>query len=732
MVINTMRRAGAVFWLALAVVQFIPAITINTDNARLHAEALRNTYPRPEGSEGERNALEYVGSVLDPTGANYTVRDFADLDDGHSFSRMVDISIRGRSPETLLLMVPLSHPDTAGPDEDGSASLAATLALVEAAARGGSNLSFRIVILGAEHGTTPPYPLGSRLFLRDYFPDSDTAALYLDANQPFIVLETGGGGEVAPSWLLAAAVDSARAAQLTPRVRAGLNQLHRMGISSAPEPLVELLRAGIPAIHLGSQPGEFGPASVADSAAAIARLLQNFVTRFESDIPSDWDRHYLYFQLGRRHVVVPENVYLIILLGVVFGALLYALIARRQLGRYIRTIARNFWNLPVLFLLIFAFLSAGSLLLDLFLIVRRFPTLWQHNPMSYVSLKLALSVLLFSLAAQLLRMLPLSKNGSFYSASALFVLFVDIILFSVLNLSFSYYFVWAFLLSFLFSILRHRILKLLTLITAPILMVIVAIEVLAVPELRVAEILLLSPRGNLVLSFVTLPFLLMLIRLDFLIRHPIAGRRSFALRMVTIGSAAVSVALLVFILVSTPYSPTNPQPIAVTERVDYESFTRDLTLSSPAPLGEFTISYLDETEEVSTGSRTWEVSSDRVPDVLSVRLNTADFLDRNQARLTVDAPLPLEEVEVLFSSEQPMTIYDADFPYRLAPDRLTAEIFIGRRPRLPLVINYTTTSDTAPRIEVIARSSVHPDQILVEKAQALVTSTLEIRTVLNP
>ncbi|MCK4515808.1 MAG: hypothetical protein KAU31_11150, partial [Spirochaetaceae bacterium] len=207
-----MRRAGAVLWLALAVVQFIPAITIDTDNARLHAEALRNTYPRPEGSEGERNALEYVSSVLDSIGVDYTVRDFADLDDGHSFSRIVDISIRGRTNETLLLFVPLSHSDRAGPDDDGSASLAATLALVEAAARGESNLSFRVAILGAEHGTTPPYPLGSRLFLRDYFPDSDTVALYLDANQPGIVLDTGGGGEVAPSWLVTAAVDSAREA----------------------------------------------------------------------------------------------------------------------------------------------------------------------------------------------------------------------------------------------------------------------------------------------------------------------------------------------------------------------------------------------------------------------------------------------------------------------------------------------------------------------------------------
>jgi hypothetical protein len=263
-------------------------------------------------------------------------------------------------------------------------------------------------------------------------------------------------------------------------------------------------------------------------------------------------------------------------------------------------------------------------------------------------------------------------------------------------------------------------------------MALVAIQVLSVPELRVTDILLLSPRGNLVLSFVTLPFFLMLIRLDFLIRHPTTGRRSYALRMVTYGSAAVSVALLVFILVSRPFTPANPQPIAVIERVDYESFTRTLTISSPAPLGSFTISSFGQVDEVSTGSRTWETSTERMPDVLSVRLSTADFLDRNQARLTVDSALPLEDVEVMFFAESPMTIYDAEFPYRLAPDRLSAQIFIGKRPRLPLVINYTTTRETTPRIEVVARSSVNPDPIEVERPQAAVTTTLEIRTVLNP
>ena len=731
MVFNTMRRAGAILWLALAAVQSISAISIQPERARLHAEAFRNTYPRPEGSTGERQALDYIATVLDAAGARYEVRDFSELANGHSFSRIVDVIVQGSSPQTILLVAPLNHPDRADPDEDRSASIAAALALVEAAVEFRQPLTYRVLFLGAEFGDSPPYPLGTRLFASNYFPDEHVLALYLDVSQPGVVIETGGAGRVTPSWLVSAAKESAHAAGLMPKVRSSLNQLHRLGISDPPEPLAHLLAAGVPAVYLRSQPGPFAPAHASETAARLTSMLARLAGSFEQDIPSQWDRHYLFFSLGRSHLVIPETVYLVVLLGVFFAMLLYALISRRQLGRYLRTIARNFWNLPVLFVLIFAFLTAGTLLLNLFLLARRFPSLWQYHPLAYVTLKITLSVLLFSLAAQLLRLLPLSKNGSFYSAAALFVLFVDIIIFSIINLSLSYYFIWAFALAFLFSILRHRVLKLIALVIAPLLLVQVALEVLAIPEIRVSQLLLLSPRGNLVLSFVTLPFLLMLIRLDFLVRHPVKGRRSFALRLVTIVTAAIAVGLLVFVLVSSPFDPVNPQPITATERVDYESFTHKLSLESPAPLGTFTVTFSGRDEEVATASRNWETSTERVPDVLSVRLSTVDFLDRNQVRLFIDSPLPLEQVRVLLTSDEPMTIYDVDFPYQLAPQRTSAEIFIGRRPPLPVVVNYTTTRDTEPRIEVVAQSSTHPEPLRIEKPQATVTSELIVRTVIG-
>ena len=731
MVFNTMRRAGAVLWLVLAAVQSISAVNIDPDTARAHAEAIRNNYPRLENSPGERQTVSYIREVLDTLNASYQITGFEDFEGGYSYSSSIDVQIPGNATDTLFIFVPIDHAEDRTPDMDGSASVAAALAFTEAALRENSPISYRVVFLGAESGD-PATPLGTRNFLRRFFPETALGGIYLDANDAIPVVETGGGGETAPSWLVRAVADASRRAGMTPRVQSGINQLHRMGFSTERRALVDLLGAGVPTVAVSSVPDQFGPSPVAETAVSLANLIGSVADELRLGIPTEWDRHYLYVGVGRRQIVIPEYVYLPLLIATVFATLLYALVARRQLAKYLRTIGRNSWNLPVLFVLIFLFLSAGTLLLDLFLLVRRFPTLWESFPSSYVGLKLSLSVLLFSLAAQLLRHLPLSKNGSFYSAAAIFVLFTDVVLASILNVTLGSYFLWAYLFSFFFSIVPRRVPKLLLLMFAPIPMVVAAIQVLAIPELRFAETLLLSTRGNLLLSFVTLPFLLMLIRLDFLVRHPVAGRRSYALGIVTVVAAGFTAVLVVFIFIRPVFTEARPQPIEVVERIDYEAFTRDLDVRSPAPLGEFEIEFLGETEQVSTRAREWTRSVQRIPDVLSLRLSTVDFLDRNQARLTVDSPTPLDSVKILLSSESPMTIYDVDLPYRLSQDRLSASIFVGRRPPLPLEINYTTAIETAPRIEVVAGSSFHPNPILLGKKTAAIDSRLEIRTVLNP
>ncbi|HKJ86543.1 MAG TPA: hypothetical protein VKA06_10735, partial [Spirochaetia bacterium] len=560
MVINTMRRVALALWLALIVVALSPALTVDLADARVHAEAVRSTFPREENSSGEAALIAYIESVASSIDARLEILDFSDYADGHSFSRILEVTIPGTGASTAIIAVPLNHPEGVAPDADRSASVAAALAVMEAAAREPLRPTIRFLFPGAEHGDGPGYPKGTRRFLEGYFAEEPHALLYLDASRLPLVMETGAAGYVAPSWLLRSVVDAAQANELPIEVRAGINQLHRLGISSSPPALGEYLANDIPAVHVSSGPEGLQPPRVADVAADLAAFAQSWVDSFSAGIPEEWDRHYIYFRIGSRQLVVGERAFIGLLLGLFMSTLAYSLVFHRQFTRYLRTAARNSWNIPVLFLLIYAFLSAATYLLELSLTVRGFPSIWTYYPSAYFAFKITLSFFLFTIAALLLRHLPLSKNGSFYSAAALFVLFVDIIIFSSLNLSFSYYFIWAFFWAFVFSIVRSRLVKAVSLALAPLFLIRIAVDVLRIPELRLTEELLLSTRGDLLLSFMILPFLLMLIRLDFLIRHPVRGKRSFALRTASIVSGVLVIGMVVFVVVSSPFSPSNPQP----------------------------------------------------------------------------------------------------------------------------------------------------------------------------
>lgn len=727
-----MRSVASAIWLALAVTAALPALTVDAETAREHALEVRATWPRPEASAGERQLINYIVTVAESLELPVTILDFSDFAAGHSFSRVVEVVVPGDPRSVVMVITPLNHPEGASADEDGSASIAATLTLMDAitANRNGAPTgpTLRLVFAGAEFGGSGAAPTGTMRYLADYFAEVPHALVYLNANGTPIIVETGGGGRVAPQWLVASVSQAAARTGTPSEIRVGLNQLHRLGISDAPGALEALLQDGIPSVYLTSGGSSRSAPDAAGSTVELARFLATWASSFDRGVPDTWDRHYLLFRVGGREIALGEQLFVLLLLGLLMSTLLYSLLYRAQFTRYLRTIGRNLWNLPVLFLLIFGFLTAATYLLELLLIARRFPSLWEYYPSAWFVFKITLAVFFFTIAAQLLRHLPLSKNGSYYSAAALFVLFVDIVIFSVLNLSFSYYFIWAFFWAFVFSVVRSRLVKALSLLISPVFLVLVAAEVLRIPELALTRELLLSSRGDLLLSFMTLPFLLMFIRLDFLVRHPVRGRRSFALRVASTTTGILVVGMLVFVLTADPFTTAEPQPIVAIESVDYAQLERSLTLSSPAPIGDVDVRFAGEQIRVENASREHVITSDRLPDVLTVRLSYEDFLDRERGRLEIDAPAPVDELSVRFTSDEELVLYDVSFPFVVGSDRRSAEVFIGRRPELPLAVDFTLARGSAPSIEIVAESDVHPEPVIVTGEGIEPQTRLRVRT----
>ena len=725
-----MRRAALFLTLLIAAITPVQSIDINLSDALSHAEWIRDRYPRPEASANEQALIEYLQSAMAAAGVLQETLTFESLSDAHSFSRVIVATVPGtlRDAGTLVVVVPLNSEDDAPPDLDGAASLGAALAVLEALGEERATPDVRFVFAGAETGPGSAYPLGSRLFLERFGPQAPSAVLYVDADGSPYTVEAGGDGSVAPSWLVERTVSVLGSLGSQPEINPSLFQLYRLGVAPVDRALSTYLEQDVPAIRIGSTGSGLSAPSLEAASAELASFIGQWIESFPAGVPTQWDRHYLYFRIGNRQFFLREQVFLIALLTLLLASLLYALILRRQFSRYVRTVGRNLWNIPALYLLIFGFLTAATYLVDLSVTLRNFPTIWQFYPGAYLVLKLVLALFLFALVAQFIRVLPLSKNGSFYSAATLFVLLVDIILFSIINLSVGFYFMWAFLFAFLFSLARSRLVKVISLLIAPIFLVRVALEVIRVEALEVANIILLTTRGDLLLAFVLLPILLMIIRLDFLIRHPVRGRRSFALRITSLVSGVVVVGTTAFVLLNSPFDATRPQPLAAVEVVDYPGLERRLILESPAPIGGADVTFARQEYTISDVERSTTLVSQRLPDVLSARLTYSTFLDRERAELVISAPQPVDDLRIVLSSASPLILYDANFPLRVAPDQLSGEILVGRRPDLPLTVVYTLSADTLPAVEITATSSVHPDPLVIRAAGIEASTSLEIRS----
>ena len=240
--------------------------------------------------------------------------------------------------------------------------------------------------------------------------------------------------------------------------------------------------------------------------------------------------------------------------------------------RYARLVGRYAWALLVLLGLAFFFFFIATALLQGIMDFRNFPTLWHHAPGSYFILKIVLSVFLFAFVFQSLRNLPFPRSGSFYSASALFLLFLDVLLLSVFDVSFTFYFLWGFLSAFLFAIARWPALKLLFMLAAPLWLVVALVELFVAEELTAARALLLSPvTGNLIFAFVLLPFLLMLIRIDFMMHQRLRLPHGSTLRLTVLGSAAAAVLFSSALVFLEPFTAERPHPVGVFEVIDQSS-----------------------------------------------------------------------------------------------------------------------------------------------------------------
>ncbi len=689
-------------------------------------------YPRTEGSSGERQAIAHIEATLRGMGVPYQERPLNDIEGIHSYSRSIEVLFKGRSPDELLVAVPIDQRPDASRSDDGSINPALALGFINELRGAELPITVRFLFLGAEYGGGPEYPIGSREFLANFYPDHPVAVLYL--NFRYIperaIIESGTNNVISPYWLINRCSTALDRAGLFYLLRGNENQIYRLGLSGGrPPQIAPYLLAGYPAIELSALSPPLTEARWRSWIGTALTFFADFIAKNAHGFPSSWDKHYLFFQARFFSFIFSEKEYIVLLVVILALTIVYPLLFPDRFRRHFSTLARHFLSLPLLLATIFVFLLASTYLIEGIVLARDFPTLWRYAPFPFFALKVVAALFLFAMLFKALRRLPFARNGRFYTAATILLLLVDIAAVAAINISLTYYLVWAIVWAILFSILASPYLKTVCLLASTGWLIKAGVDIFTLPALDAVRVVLLSPvKGNLFLAIVLLPFILMTIRVELLFRRQLRTHRRFFVRFADILLAAATAALFAYLLAFAPFGPRNPQPIAVREEIDIPAHSRTVTLTSPAPIGRVRLTTDSGVLPIDAHSRSFSTSLPGAPDVLTIKESSSGFLDRRQFGLTLIPKGTPYEVTVALTSSKEIVIYDSNFPFSYDPTANEAIIHIGKNPPFPLSVEFTLPQSGEVAIRIVLLYTALPYPLELSGRNIEVTKRLVVVT----
>ncbi|GEM_PF-2284949 len=666
-------------------------------------------YPRTEGSAGEAKVIDFILKRLDFLRANYSQYDFSESDNLHSFSRVIEVDIPGKGEDTLILAIPLNNIEGSGPAYDGAVNIALGLSLTREFLLHRPPLSLKILFLGAEYGDGENYPMGSKLFLRDFEPTFKTAVIYLEMKRipSRLFIRGGSKGIIAPFWFMEKITEALKKTDIFFLLRGNENQMFRTSLTRERTIIGPYLNNGIPAVSLSGEYEKVTEEDKKDFVFAFNLFVQRLLEEFKSEFPEKWDKHYLFFQAKRFYFTISERLYIILFILLFALIIGYSMIFTRRVKKYLRTIWKSSWTYPLIFLITFGILFGATLLLELIINIKKMPDVWQDIPYFFLTEKILAGILLFSFLYPLLKKFPFSKNGSFYSASAIFFLLIDVVVLSLIDISYTYYFTWALLFAILFTLTSNRYLKFLFFLFSPYWILKATSELFSLQKLDFIRIILLSRiKGNILSAVLILPFVFMIIRLGLLFpplhrRRNLPANRSKRIRIIAVISLIPALIIPLYtIFFFRPYGPDNPQPLVVNESIDLSKKNSSILITSPAPIG--TIKYIRKGKgiSISTGSRLYRMPIEMPERLIDYDLSSRVFLDRRNFVLNINTKGKPYQFKIEVVSDNEFILYDSNFPFQRGKNGKSYRIFIGKNPPKPLVLQLTLPKEHYYKLEI--------------------------------
>ncbi|MDZ7794113.1 MAG: hypothetical protein U5P10_10610 [Spirochaetia bacterium] len=673
-------------------------------------------YPRFENSQNEKQTFNYIINELDKKNIDFRRIDLGGFENFHSFSSIVEANFQGTTDNDLYFIFPVNHPMDAAQVKSGAAGLTLALQLCRSLSEMNLTQNVHVLFLGAEYGRSDEYKLGTRAFLEEYHSETPSQVLYftIPTSDFKIELRAAGSGIVSPAWFVEYTSNSLLRNQVAFQFSTIRFNLYQMGLNETTTRIDPYLDSNLPSLHL------FGEPISEDSAAAeehtnideLHSFLINYVKSYPEEIPDQWDRHYILYKLGTYTQLIPEFSYIIIILALFAAVLLYPFFRRKRFYRYLGSMRRNGWVLPIILALMFFYLLLATIVLEGIALYRQYNLLWQQQPFLLLLLKISIAGFLFALSHRVTTPFHFTRlRGSFYSAAGLFFLLVNVLILTTYNLSLTLYGAAIFILGFLFTVVRRRLTKLIYLILSIVFIIGILLTIFQTGTSRAVYLILLSRvQGNLLIAFHMLPYMLFILRLRVLYHHPAQSYTRRITLAFDLLFGTLSIALLVYLLFFYSLSPGSRRPLQVYEQIDAIRNHHTLNFESSEPLGFFTYGSSPLATAKENGQAV-EVESDNretrkeLPfqdPLLDVTIDSRDFLGRTTYQLGITAPFPIEDLQVTLSSEASITLYDSDFPVSPLRDPNTLQFHIGRFPSNPFSFTFTVPEELKGVLKIAA------------------------------
>ncbi|MCK5674208.1 MAG: hypothetical protein KAH95_12575 [Spirochaetales bacterium] len=712
------------YLLIIILLQFLPVLIFAnnlSESSYYHILRDLNTFssffPRSENSTGEKAAADFIENRLLDKNIKYKRYELSQSDIVNSGSVTIDTILPGKSRNEIFMIFPLNSSSAAIQGRDGSANLASALYLVEELDKIELPQTVHIVFLGAEFGDSSEYPIGTEDYLANYYPDLNSAFFYFDFKftPDNILVNHSGTGTVSPLWLLEKSINSLNSANLNYEIRPGINLINRLRLNDNPSVIDSYFVNEYPVIHFeGNYSGYYTPSR--QKQLSYQSFLFDLAVKGGGLIPSNlqWDSHYLFLKLWKYEIFISETDYVIFLLVLISLIIVYPFIANKRFKKYRRTIIRHFWNIPVIFFIMFLLLWIGTVIINIIFQIQSFPTLWEVLPFHFLALKLTISIFIFLLTLRLFKGIHFSQRGSFYSAAAMIYIIFDLLILISVDIAFSYYLLPVLIFTFAFTIFKNRWIKFIFLALSISVLLGGVVNIFLLDVKRVISLILLSPvTGNLIITATLIPIALMIYRLQFLF-HQKNKRRA---KILTISSdillGIISIFLFIYLAAFNPYAKGRLQPITITENISIDTGSRNISFTSTEPLGEFRYSNSSKNKILNTSETYYTIPEKNLEIYPDIILTQKSFLNRTQYLLTINSSLSPKRVTVILAGTEDIILFDSNYNSLSLDDR-TTEFLVEANPELPLNLSLTLSAEYRGEMTIHIDYSEYPQMIRMD------------------